>query len=287
MRLQRSLWLLPVAIACSFWVTSTLYALHKTSQNQYISRLIYLPPAVLKAVSLEFSGMVSDYLMLQTMVFHGERLMSKQPLTVEEWQATNLALQQVTTLDQRFWDPYVLAETSFPWDANMVQEANALLLKAASVRTDDYRPYFFLWFNHSYFLKDIETATKYLEKASRIPGAPVYLVTLAARNNLESGHTESGILFLEEILKETADPTRREWIMLRLQALKTIAFLEENIATYRQKFGTQPDSLQELVNKHLIKEIPPDPYGGNFFITENGKVYTSSKLMPVETKKQE
>jgi hypothetical protein len=271
-----------MAVACSFWTTANLYSLHKERQNQIISRLIYLPQAVLEAASLEFSGVLSDYLMLKTMVFHGERLMLKQSLSPEEWQATHLAISRITDLDPRFWDPYVFAETSFPWDAGMVKETNELLLKAAQARTNDYQPYFFLWFNYSHFLKDETTAAKYLEKSSRIPSAPVYFATLAARANFSANKTENAVVFLEEILKETTDPTRQAWIMKRQEALKVIAFLETHVRRFEEKFSRRPKDLQELVDMQVLVKIPPDPYGGTFFITPEGRVYTTSKLVPMQ-----
>jgi hypothetical protein len=220
--------------------------------------------------------------MLKTMVFHGERLMLKQSLSPEEWQATHLAISRITDLDPRFWDPYVFAETSFPWDAGMVKETNELLLKAAQARTNDYQPYFFLWFNYSHFLKDETTAAKYLEKSSRIPSAPVYFATLAARANFSANKTENAVVFLEEILKETTDPTRQAWIMKRQEALKVIAFLETHVRRFEEKFSRRPKDLQELVDKQVLVKIPPDPYGGTFFITPEGRVYTTSKLVPME-----
>lgn len=271
-----------VAIACSFWATSNLYSLHKERRNQNISSLIYMPQALLKASSLEFSGILSDYLMLKTMVFHGERLMLKQSLSSNEWQATHLALSRITDLDPRFSDPYVFAETSLPWDAGMVKETNELLLKGAKARTNDYQPYFFLWFNYSHFLKDQTTAAKYLEKSSRAPNAPVYFATLAARANFVANKTDNAVVFLEEILKETTDPTRRAWILKRLQALKVIAFLETHVREFEEKFSRYPTHLQELIDAKVLIKIPPDPYGGTFFITPKGRIYTTSKLVPIK-----
>lgn len=271
-----------IAIACSFWTTSKLYSLHKESRNQNISSLIYLPGPILEAVSLEFSGVLSDYLMLKTMVFHGERLMLKQSLNAEEWRATYLALSRITDLDPRFWDPYVFAETSLPWDAGMVKETNELLVKAAQARPNDYQPYFFLWYNYSHFLKDLATAGKYLEKSSRRPNAPVYFATLSARASFFANETEAGVIFLEEILKETTDPSRLAWIKKRQDALKTIAFLEKYVRKFEEQFSKRPKQLQELIDSKMLNKIPPDPYGGTFFITPEGRIYTTSKLVPMK-----
>lgn len=142
-----------VALVSSYLSVHQLYELHSLRRSRVISNLIFLPQPALRLITLEFSGVISDYLMLKTLAFHGERLMARQKPTSDEYQQTYHAIQQVTNLDPRFWDPYVLAETTLPWEAGMVRETNELLLKAAKARSEDYRPYFFLWFNHSFFLK--------------------------------------------------------------------------------------------------------------------------------------
>lgn len=283
-RVFQSLFFLGI-IGCCYLASNTLYELHNLKRSKVISRLIFLPEKVLKLVSLEYSGPLANYLMLQTLVFHGEHLMERQKPTPQQYQQTHLAIQQITNLDPKFWDPYVLAEMTLPWEAGMVKETNDLLLKAAKAREDDYRPYFFLWYNHYYFLKDPVTAAKYMKKSASIPGAPVYFPTLAARNLMDIGQTTNSIIFLKEILKDTKDQKRKEWISKRLHALQTIAFLEEYVKKYTVQYGSQPKSLNDLVTRDLLKQIPPDPYGGTFYLTSSGRVYTTSKLVPIKRKK--
>ncbi|WP_136799955.1 hypothetical protein [Desulfosediminicola ganghwensis] len=277
------LFILVLFISCfiSFFSTSKLYTLRQTGSTQIISPLIFLPEAFIKTSVLEFSGIVADYLMLKTMVFHGERLSKKQALSPDEWQTTYIAINQVTNLDPKFLDPYVFAATSFPWDAGMISETNELLLKAAQHRQEDYRPYFFVWFNYFYFLNDIGNAAKYLEMASLKPNAPPYLTTLAARNNMEAGKIEQGILFLSQVLKETSDPARQYSIKTRLKALMTIQFLEKTLHEYVSTYGQSPNHLNDLISQGFLKSIPPDPYGGVFYITPQGTIYTTSKLVPI------
>lgn len=279
----RSLYLILIsAVVCSAWTTHALFTARQERTDQYISSFIYLPESLLKAMSLDFRGVASDYLMLKTMTYHGERLIKKRKISEKEWQSTYLAIDQITNLDPRFLDPYVFAETSFPWDAGMVHETNRLMLKAAEARPEDYRPYFFMWFNYSHFLHDLDKGSDYLQKAARSPNAPGYLATLAARQKLQVGKTEDGIIFIKEILRNTTDPSRREWLSQRLKALTTIQFIEQYIARFEKEYGRKPEALSELVEKKMLKALPPDPYGGTFYLTGEGTVYTTSKLVPVK-----
>ncbi len=43
-----------------------------------------------------------------------------------------------------------------------------------------------------------------------------------------------------------------------------------------------PLSLTELETAGLIDKIPEDPYGGEFILMEEGRVYTTSKLLPIK-----
>ncbi|MDX9834952.1 MAG: hypothetical protein RBT36_06990, partial [Desulfobulbus sp.] len=126
-------------------------------------------------------------------------------------------------------------------------------------------------------------AARYIKLASEKPGAPEYYATLAARMDLYAGNTLTGALFLEDILAKTSSPTTRQFLEKRIDALKRIAFLEEKARDYKQRFGRLPERLEDLVHRRVILAIPADPYGGEFFLQAEGRVYSTSKL--VEMKK--
>jgi len=251
---------------------------------EQISYFIEVPPQLAKIGSLEFKGIVADYLMLQAMTFMGERIGEKRDLSPEEWQHLHRLLTKITIIDPAFWDPYVLAETMLAWQAGMVAEANQLLLQAAEHRPWDYRPYYFLGFNHFYFQKNADKAASYLRKAAKIPGAPYYLQGLAARFSLYGNETETAVLFLADMLRETTDPAIRLYLAKRLDALRIIHDLEQTTLAFKAQKGRPPKHLGELVEAGLLTGIPKDPYGGEFFLLENGQVYTTSKLVAPHTR---
>lgn len=274
-----------VCLAVSVWCTRFLFTAHLKNPSEVISSLVDLPERAIGLVSLEFDGVLSDYLMLKTMVFLGEKVERGERPSEREWHLVLRSLQQTTNLDDRFWDPYVLAAMTFPWEAGMIPETCALLEKAALARPEDHRPYFFLWFMKYYFEKDARGAARYIKLASEKPGAPEYYATLAARMDLYAGNTLTGALFLEDILAKTSSPTTRQFLEKRIDALKRIAFLEEKVGDYKQRFGRLPERLEDLVQRRVILAIPVDPYGGEFFLQKDGRVYSTSKL--VEMRKGE
>lgn len=266
----------------SGWSTRFLFTAHLNRPSEAISSLVDLPERMIGMVGLEFDGVIADYLMLKTMVFLGEKMERKETPTKDEWHLVHRSLQQTTNLDARFWDPYVLATMTFPWEAGMVDETCALLEKAAIAREEDHRPYFFLWFLKSQFEKDIPAAARYIRLAATKPNAPEYYSTLAARMDLYAGNPLAGALFLEDILAKTSSPATKQYLAKRIDALKRIAFLEEKVRVYKQRRNAYPSTLEELVSERIILAIPDDPYGGQFFVRPDGRVYTTSKLVDVK-----
>lgn len=261
------------------YCSTRIYTFHADRRDQTFTQLALIPGPIAKTASLEFSGVASDYLMLQTLTFLGEKLMNKKVLIKEQWQMIYKALDQATWLDPRFLDPYVLAEMTLPWEAGMVRETNELLEKIIKLRTNDHRPLFFLWYNYYYFLKDPATAAQYLRRAAKIQGTPYYFANLAARSSFYGKQTEDGILFLKEMILETNDPNSKKFLLLRLQALEKISFLEQKIQEYKRLYNALPESLEQLVEKGVIDQIPKDPYGGVFYIVDKEQVYSTSKLV--------
>ena len=164
MKKRYVLLLIVLAATTSFLCAQRLYYHRSYDSTEEFSRLIYFPSSLLNIITLEFPGIVGDYLLLKFLVLHGERLMDKKSFTAEEWEISYKTLQQISELDPRFWDTYVLAEMTFPWDAAMVEETNELLKKAIQYRPEDYRPYYYIWFNYYHFLKDAGKAAPFLEK---------------------------------------------------------------------------------------------------------------------------
>ena len=264
-----------------------IYNLHDKKKTEIISYLATFPESLARAVILEFPGIASDHLMLKVLTYLGQLLIDNSTPSREEWSAVYLTLKQCINLDPSFLDPYVLAQMTLPSDAGMVKETNDLLERGAKVLINDYRPHFFLWHNYSSYLNDPLSAAKHLEQAARMPGAPSYFSTLAARTQLYAGNIYAAVIFLEETLKETQDSSIRSFLSMRLEALKRIGFLEVKIQEYKKRHNKSPGDLKDLIDGGIITRIPSDPYGGHFYVMDNGRVYTTSKLVLLRKSGQE
>ena len=247
-----------------------------------------LPSPILKITSLEFDGLASDALYLKALIFYGSTL-GKQQRKVKESEFNWLyaTLKASTDLDPYFLDPYLFANGILTWDANKVREANALLEKGSSYRDWDYWLPFFTGFNYFYFLGENDKAAAYLMEASKKPGASPFYGHLAALLAYKSNKVENAIFFLENMLETTKDESMRKDYEMRLEALKAILFLEKGMAIYKGKTGNDPINLNVLVERGIIGQIPQDPYGGEFYIDNDGSVKTTSDLRPMKKAKND
>src|SRR3989337_52204 len=211
------------------------------------------------------------------MTYYGGKLIRKEEPTDEEWNWIYRNMDVATDLDNYFLDPYYFGAINLSWGANKVNDANALLEKAFHYRDWYWTIHFYLGFNYFYFLQDNEKAAFYLMKASEKQGSGTLLPTLAARLSYQGKKTENAIIFLQEMLKKTEDKNVRWIYERRLTALKAILFLERAVAAYQDRFKKQPQNIDELLAKGIIKTIPKDPYGGNFYIDKDGTIKTTSE----------
>ncbi|MCD6199770.1 MAG: hypothetical protein J7K15_14580, partial [Deltaproteobacteria bacterium] len=88
-----------------------------------------------------------------------------------------------------------------------------------------------------------------------------------------------GIIFLKEMIKDSKNENIKQNFMLRIKVLEIMDQLEQKVREYQKTYQKRPASLTELVTAGLIDKIPDDPYGGQFILLENGRVYTTSKML--------
>ena len=118
--------------------------------------------------------------------------------------------------------------------------------------------------------------------AAKRPGASPLLATLGARLAYKGQRTENAIVFLEEILKREQDEAVIKVYKTRLEALNGILLLERSVSVYKDRLGILPFSLDDLVIAKIISQLPIDPYGGEFYISLDGSIKTTSELRPMK-----
>lgn len=267
--------LFPVHVSIISKVTEAKKLLPKGEDTSYV-----LPSPILKIMALEFDGLASDYTFLKALVFFGSTFERKEKPRLKnwEWRWMYNILNASTDLDPYFLDPYYVAQAQLTWEGNLVRETNTLLEKGSRYRDWDWILPFYIGFNSFYFLHEDAKASEYLMEASKRPDASPMLASLAARLAYKGKKTENAIIFLQVMIKRTEDESIKKMYEMRLNALEAILFLERAAAVYQDRFKRQPESVDDLIAKNIIKEIPKDPYGGKFYIDKDGSIKTTSEL---------
>jgi tetratricopeptide (TPR) repeat protein len=214
-------------------------------------------PEILEIAAGEFKGILADYLLLKASVFLGGRYKT----TENDWLAVYHLFKQSLALDPYFFQTCYFIQAILPWEAKMPEKAVELLDISRKHRYWDWQPGYYIGFDYFYFLKDNNKAAKQLMEAAKIPGAPRIISSLASRMAHKSGQTELAIAFLQTMYDKAKDENTRAFLQDRIKAHTGILVLEKAVLLFWQKYDYIPGSLDDLVLKGIISELPENPYG--------------------------
>ncbi|MDY6863775.1 MAG: hypothetical protein SV062_12415 [Thermodesulfobacteriota bacterium] len=179
-------------------------------------RLMYLPGGqYLKPLTLGYTSLVSDFLWMKAVIYFGGHY-----VTDKSYPWLYHILDLVTTLDPYFKFPYEFGGIILSIEEGNVEKSNMLLKKGIKYFPSYWRFYNYLGFNYFYYLKDSKKAAHYIKIAATLPDHPGYLPYLAASLMTSGGETESAILFLMEIYRNTKDERIKENILKKIEQVK-------------------------------------------------------------------
>ncbi len=250
------------------------------NNKPFLERMGYTPePFVMKFLSADHYRLTAASLMAKVISYYGgllEQYRNKiyMPPEFPEMEKT---IEAAVRLDPYNMDSYYFAQAIMVWNAQQVKATNELLEYGMQYRTWDFYLDYFAGFNYAYFLKDYASAAKYYRRIGELTGADLPM-TLAGRYMYESGRTDLAIAYLSSMLKAATNDAVRRSLQTRLEAFQGVRTIEEAISRFSGKIRRKPRSIEELLEKGYLTEIPVDPYGGKFYIDEKGTVRSSSRF---------
>lgn len=278
--MKKTLWLISIVIClfCYFNIHEAVW--DKQSELRRGAPAGYtLPSQFSRILAVGNKVLLADFLFLKTMTFLGERIGEDQVPSDEDWRFVIQSLDAVTDLDPYFLDPYVFAQATLAWDAHMPEEAIRLLEKGFQNKPEHWRLAFYAGFDAFYFLNDFSRAADFVSKASNVSGSYSFLPHLAARLYYYGGESRIATVFLKDMLISTTESRTKAKLSKRLEALESAAILEELILKYQNESGRKVVKLDELITAGYLISMPVDPYGGEWFIAKNGRVFSTSKFV--------
>lgn len=250
---------------------------HQRAAVPKLQQFMYLPGGEqLRMAVLGYHQVAADVLWLQAIQAMGERKISPEG---GAWIAH--ALDVITTLDPRFVRVYQAGGIALTTLVPRYAESNQLLAKGIRHNPDDWQLPFLLGFNYYYNEYDDAKAAEYIARASRLPGAPVYLAGLAARLYVSAHTPEDALVFLSQVHEHTTDENVRRVLEQRIGEVvveRDLLLLEETIHRYRALHKRAPARLEDLVRPGFLRELPREPFGGRYLYDPQTQTVRSSEV---------
>jgi len=188
------------------------------------------------------------------------------------------------SLDPYNMDGYYFAQATLVWDAGLIEEANMLLAAGMKYRYWDFYLPYFIGFNNAYFLKNYQQAAEYYRHVAELTGDSLSM-RLTGRYLYEAGRTNLAISYLSAMVQGTRNEAIKKSLLIRLKAFMAVRDIEKAYRRYVAAYpGSNPD-IAKLVRQGFLSSVPSDPYGGEFFIDESGRVRSTSNFSFVHSKK--
>ena len=207
-------------------------------------------------------GLLADVYWLRTVQYYGSQKAfeggSAYPLLAP-------LIDITVTLDPRMEIAYrygaIFLSERPPHGAGRPEDGIALLERGAAAQPENWRLRQDLGFYTFLFLHDARKASQILEEAAELPGAPVWLRTLAADVVFRGGDRATSRRMWQELQAQAEDVAMRNnaWAQLAvLDALDEADRLRVLVQKFAERTGRRPASLGELVTAGLLSRPPVD-----------------------------
>lgn len=246
----------------------------------FVEKLGYVPSVTaLKSVAADHKELVAASLVLKVLMYFGGLFekSDNQVAVPPDYISMSRLLHGAVKLDPYNMDAYYFAQGFLTWDVKQYKLANDLLDYGMKYRTWDWYLPFFAGFNSAYFLHDYKKAADYYKRAGELSGSDLHK-SLAGRYLQESGQTDLAIVYLSAMAKGERNPAMKKTYLTRLAAFKEVRRIELARDRFKETKKTAPSSIEQLINSGILSPVPVDPYGGQFYLEQDGKVATTSKF---------
>jgi hypothetical protein len=255
-----------------------------------------------RRLTLAYNALAADLYWIRAIQYYGgtkRKLGSEQQAATAAGAEAEMAsrryallyplLDVTTSLDPRFNIAYrfgaiFLAEPP-PGGPGRPDLAIELLLKGLRERPDKWEYMQDIGFVHYWWRHDFRAAADWFDRASRVPGAPWWLQSLAATTLAQGGDRQSSRLMWEAILQSAEidwlrhDAERR---LEQLRALDQIDALQRVVDQYSTRYGLPPENWTLLVRARALPGIPIDPKGAPYDLVDGRvEMSPSSPLFPL------
>jgi tetratricopeptide (TPR) repeat protein len=263
-----------------FSVASSIFLLRRLDQMRATATLdevLYLnSPKWVKRLSLGYTGLMADIYWTRAVQYFGRKHVRR----AADYRLLSPLLEITTELDPQLIVAYQFGANFIapkpPNGAGQPDRAIALVEHGIRNNPDNWKLYYELGFIHYYSeSKDYVKAAEAFERGSKVPNAHPFLRVLAAQMAQHAGEIQTARMLWEATYATTKDQMIRNNAIAHLRALKVdedITGLEKLVATYREKTGRLPSSMNALIGAGLLQGVPADPNGKPYKLMPDGRI---------------
>lgn len=229
-----------------------------------------LSPETIRMVDMGFHSTVASFLWVATMPEILDLFRDNTDYITDE--------AYLNAVDPKLSYPYAFSTLTLPvvptstgFTAGL-SDAMSIGLAGMQNANPDWRIPYYLGTNYYLQLKDMKDAALYFDIAARTPGVPYAEQRFAENFGNEQKDRNRTIALWETIRDTTNDLATQQRAQAYIDHLELFNYLEAAAAQYKQIYGAYPATLDDLVTKHIIPEIPPDPFGYTLIINKDGTV---------------
>jgi tetratricopeptide (TPR) repeat protein len=245
--------------------------------NDVVEELTYYPSGkLLKVADLGFSSLVADAMWLRGIQYFGEHRKTDRRYPLAEH-----IFSTITDVDPEFTGAYRFGAMVLSDEVGAPGVAVDLLRKGLRAGAGSWEIPFDIGFTYFIALGDYERAAHYFKLASRFAKAPEITRRFAASAYRRAGRADLARELWQEIVKSSSNRVMRESAGYSLKLLDleaTVDALQRAVASYRGPGGKPPAALADLVKAGLVGPIPPDPFGGAYFLDRETGVVGSTTV---------
>jgi tetratricopeptide (TPR) repeat protein len=229
-----------------------------------------------------FSGLIADWYWMYSLQYMGRKMLNHQgDLQIDDLSSLKLKLLApmldiTTTFDPQFMAPYEFGAAVLP--AVDSKAAIKLLRKGIESNPQNWKLYHHLGYIY-WQLKDYKEASNLYSQGSKLPGAPVWMVGMAARMETEAGNRSFAYEIYTRMYEQSTDDKVKNMAFKRILQLRSLDerdLIRSVLTAYQSKTGMCPKSWAEVsknlraLNLSLTKEgIPLDPGNMPYVLKDN------------------
>lgn len=234
-------------------VVATQYFFDTHKKRLPFTEPLVLKPDIVRAADLGLHNAAADVAWLSAVQYLGGT-----PSKTSEKLDDYLFLS--VELDPKFSYPYAFGALMLP-AASMVDQGIALAEKGMSDAAPDWRIPYYTATTYHMDKKDTKNAARYFDVAARTPGAPVNIQFVAANFGSRPDLRSQTRLIWQGILQNSTDEVVIDQAKKYLTHLEILDILEAAAREYKNRHGSYPKTIDNMVEDKIIRFAPLDPFG--------------------------